>query len=298
MADVKWFKVLTDMFSDDKIKIIQSMPEGDSLLVMWFKVLAQAGKTNDGGYIYLKKNMPYTAGMLSTLFNKPQQTVELALRTFSEFEMIDIDQNGYIFVTNWEKHQSIEKMDKIKEQTRLRVAEHRKKKKLELEEASGVTNHVTESVTSNVTVTQGNATDIEVDKELEKDISTTTTTTTTDDFSVMGTYTKVFGGLVMNGLFQDFIMRIKQNGYTDTFITELMLETGESSSQPNLKLMQAIAERWIKDGIYSRQQSKEQKERRVNNAESQRRFEKGIQPGRTSGESEYAFLDQQNRPGA
>lgn len=294
MADVKWFKVLTDMFSDDKIKIIQSMPEGDSLLVMWFKVLAQAGKTNDGGYIYLKKNMPYTAGMLSTLFNKPQQTVELALRTFTEFEMIDIDQNGYIFVTNWEKHQSIEKMDKIKEQTRLRVAEHRKKKKLELEEASGVTNPVTGSVTSNVTVTQGNATDIEVDKELEEDISTTTTT----DESVMGIYTKVFGGLVMNGLFTDFVMQIRQRGFTDSFIKELMLETGESSSQPNLKLMQAIAERWIKDGIYSRQQSKEQKERRVNHEELKRYYEKGNQLGRNTATSEFAFLDQQNRAGA
>jgi predicted phage replisome organizer/uncharacterized phage protein (TIGR02220 family) len=156
MSEITWFKVLTDIFSDDKIKIIQSMPEGDSLLIMWFKVLSQAGKTNDGGYIYLKKEIPYTAGMLSTLFGKSQQLVELALKTFSQFGMIDIDDKGYIFVMNWEKHQSIEKMDKIREQTRIRVAEHRKKKQFELESCN---------VTVTQNVTQGNETDIDIEKE-------------------------------------------------------------------------------------------------------------------------------------
>jgi predicted phage replisome organizer len=164
MAEVTWFKVLTDIFSDDKITILQSMPEGDALLVMWFKVLAQAGKTNDGGYIYLRKNIPYTPSMLATLFNKSQMIVELALKTFVQFEMIDIDDSGYLFVTNWERHQSIDALEKIKEQTKLRVQIHREKKKLELQE-------------SNVTVTlpkrSSNATelelDLEIDLELEKD---------------------------------------------------------------------------------------------------------------------------------
>lgn len=166
MAEVTWFKVLTDIFSDDKIKIMQSMPEGDSITVMWFKVLAQAGKTNDGGYIYLRKNIPYTAGMLATLFNKPQQLVELALRTFSEFGMIDIDDKGYIFITNWEKHQSIDKLNQIKEKNRLRVQSHREKKKQELLQCN-----VTETLPSH----QSNAIDIEVDIDKEKDKRTTAT---------------------------------------------------------------------------------------------------------------------------
>jgi predicted phage replisome organizer len=165
MAEVTWFKVLTDIFSDDKIKILQSMPEGDALLVMWFKVLAQAGKTNDGGYIYLKKNIPYSPAMLSTLFGKSQQLVELAMRTFSEFGMIDIDSSGYVFVTNWEKHQSIDALDKIKEQTRLRVQNHRDNKRLELQQSNA---------TVTLQVTQGNATDIELeldkDKKIKKEI--------------------------------------------------------------------------------------------------------------------------------
>lgn len=158
MSEVTWFKVLTDIFSDDKIKIIQSMPEGDALLVMWFKVLSQAGKTNDGGYIYLKKGIPYTSAMLATLFNKQQSLVDLALRTFCEFDMVDIDEKGYIFVTNWEKHQNIDKLDQIREKTRLRVQNHRDKKKQELLGCNA---------TETLQVTQCNA--IELDKELEID---------------------------------------------------------------------------------------------------------------------------------
>lgn len=164
MAEVTWFKVLTDIFSDDKIKIMQSMPEGDSITVMWFKVLAQAGKTNDGGYIYLKKNIPYTAGMLATLFNKPQQLVELALRTFSEFGMIDMDDRGYIFITNWEKHQNIAGMDKVREQNRVRNIKYREKKKQEL---------MLNDVKRDVTGRSNDATEVELEVELEKENNTT-----------------------------------------------------------------------------------------------------------------------------
>jgi predicted phage replisome organizer len=164
MAEVTWFKVLTDIFADDKIKIIQSMPEGDSLLVMWFKVLSQAGRTNDGGYIYLRKNIPYTPSMLATLFNKPQMIVELALKTFSQFEMIDIDENGYLFVTNWEKHQNIEGMDKVREQNRLRNKQYRDKKRLEL-----MSGDVTANVTHDVTRRLNDATELELELELDKE---------------------------------------------------------------------------------------------------------------------------------
>ena len=49
MAEVKWIKLNVDMFDDEKIKIIQAMPDGDSLLVVWIKLITLAGKTNDGG---------------------------------------------------------------------------------------------------------------------------------------------------------------------------------------------------------------------------------------------------------
>lgn len=49
MAEINWIKLRVDMFDDDKIKIIQSMPEGDAILVVWIRILALAGKCNAKG---------------------------------------------------------------------------------------------------------------------------------------------------------------------------------------------------------------------------------------------------------
>lgn len=154
MPDVKWIKLSTNMFEDEKIRLIETMPDADTILVIWVKLLAQAGKTNASGYIYLSENIPYTEEMLATIFNRPISTLRLALNTFKQFGMIEINEDNFISISNWEKHQNLAGLEKIRQQTRERVAKHREQKKLE-----NVTLHVTD----------GNATDIEEDKELDID---------------------------------------------------------------------------------------------------------------------------------
>ena len=46
MADIKWIKITTDIFDDEKILLIESLPEADSIIVIWFKLLCLAGKMN------------------------------------------------------------------------------------------------------------------------------------------------------------------------------------------------------------------------------------------------------------
>jgi hypothetical protein len=85
-------------------------------------------------------------------------------------------------------------------------------------------------------------------------------TTTTDEV-----HRKVFGTLSMNGLMSDYVMTLKRKGFTDQFIQELMLETGESGSKPSLRLMQTIGERWIQEGIYTRFEAKRRKDSSMTN---------------------------------
>lgn len=131
MSEVKWIKLSTSMFDDEKIKLIEQMPDADTILIIWIKLLAQAGKTNSSGYIFLSENIPYTEEMLATIFNRPLNTVRMALETFRQFGMIEIDDQSFIKISNWEKHQNIEGMERIRQQTRERVRRHREKKKLE-----------------------------------------------------------------------------------------------------------------------------------------------------------------------
>lgn len=154
---VKWIKLSTHMFEDEKIRLIENMPEADTILIIWVKLLAQAGKTNASGYIYLNENIPYTDEMLATIFNRPLNVVRLALKTLEQFGMIEVEDN-FINVTNWEKHQNIAGLEKIREQTRMRVAKHREKKKLE----SG-------NVTEDVTLRNATEEDIDIEEDKEKD---------------------------------------------------------------------------------------------------------------------------------
>lgn len=166
MAEVKWIKIAINMFDNRKIRQIEIMPDGDSLLLIWVKLLCLAGNVNDGGYIYLTKEIPYTDEMLATQFNKPISTVRLALKTFEQFGMIEII-NNMIFLSSWEKYQNTDKLTEIREQTRARVAKHREKQKLlAAGQLDGESN-----VTCNVTVTQGNALEEDIDKDKKKNIS-------------------------------------------------------------------------------------------------------------------------------
>ena len=132
MADVKWIKIAVDMFDNRKIKQIGSMPEGDSLLLMWVQLLCLAGNVNDGGFIYLTKEIPYTDEMLATQFNKPISTVRLALKTFEQFGMIEII-NNMIFLSSWEKYQSTDRLATIREKDRERKRRKREAEKLLLQ---------------------------------------------------------------------------------------------------------------------------------------------------------------------
>lgn len=165
MAEVKWIKLCTDIFSNRKIRQIESMPEGDAIIVIWLKLLTLAGETNAGGMVYFSKSIPYTEQMLATAFNRPLATVQLALRTFEAFGMIEIV-DEIILVSNWEKYQNVEGMEKVREQTRLRVAACRAKKKM-LQEAANLQGETSCNATSNATVTHGNGTDIDIDRDKE-----------------------------------------------------------------------------------------------------------------------------------
>ena len=164
MAEVKWIKIVTDIFDDEKVLLIENMPEADSIIVIWFKLLCMAGKQNNNGVFMMNDKIPYTDEMLATIFRRPLNTVRLALSIFEKYGMIEIVNNVYT-ITNWEKHQSLDALQKQKEQNRLRVAAYRDRKRAELQECNA---------NSNVTVTKCNGIDKDIEKEREKEIITFT----------------------------------------------------------------------------------------------------------------------------
>ncbi len=163
MADVKWIKLSTSMFEDEKIRLIESLPDADTLLIIWIKLLSQAGRTNANGYIFLSENIPFTEEMLSTLFNRPIATVRLALQTFKQFGMIDVTDDQYICISNWEKHQNIDGLERVKQLNAERNKKYRERKR---QQQLALEN---KGEDSDACVTSRDDTDIEEDKELDID---------------------------------------------------------------------------------------------------------------------------------
>lgn len=158
MADVKWIKITTDMFDNRKIKHLRRLPDGNNIVLIWVMLLTMAGRCNSGGMIFLTENIPYTPKMLADELDFEENTVRLALEALEQLGMI-LTVSGCFAIAGWSEHQNIEGMERIREQTRKRVAKHRAEQKL-----------LQGNVTCNVTETQSNATEEDIDKEEEKEI--------------------------------------------------------------------------------------------------------------------------------
>lgn len=128
MAEVKWIKIVTDIFDDEKILIIESMPEADAMIVIWFKLLCLAGKQNNSGVFTINNRIAYTDEMFAAIFRRPINTVRLALKTFENLGMVEIV-NGTVTIPNWGKHQSLDRISARNEYMRNYMREYREKQK-------------------------------------------------------------------------------------------------------------------------------------------------------------------------
>lgn len=156
MDEVTWIKLYIDMFYRRKINKIRRLPAGNDIILFWVMLLATAGKCNAEGMIFITEKIPFTKEDFADEFDFELSTIELALKAFVEFDMIDIYEDGFISVRNWAKYQNTDKLTEIREQTRKRVAKCRENKRLK----DG-------NVTGNATVTHCNA--VEEDKEEDED---------------------------------------------------------------------------------------------------------------------------------
>lgn len=165
MAEVKWIKIVTDIFDDEKILLIESLPEADSIIVIWFKLLCLAGKQNNSGVFIMNNSIPYTDKMLATIFRRKESTVQLALKTFEQFGMVEI-LDGVITIPNWGKHQNLEQLEERRKYQREYHREYRKRQKTI---ATAEQENKNDDLRKCLRKDDVNALDIDKDKEEERD---------------------------------------------------------------------------------------------------------------------------------
>lgn len=153
MADVKWIKIVTDIFDDEKMYAIECMPDGKDIELIWFKILCLAGKCNQKGFLIINDKLAYTDEMLAKIFRMEIGVVQRALDVFQSLEMIEVVENAYM-ISNWLQYQSGDKLEDLKEKHRIRQQRYRDKQKqtlIEENKEDSSKRNVTRDVTNNVT---------------------------------------------------------------------------------------------------------------------------------------------------
>ena len=128
MGNLSWIKIDTDIFNNEKLLLIESMPNSTEIMLIWFKLLCHAGKSNESGK-FTVGTRPYTPEFFARIFRCRIEIVEEALDIFEDLGMIVRDDDGTVSIKNWRKHQSIDQADLIRTQTKARVAKYREKQK-------------------------------------------------------------------------------------------------------------------------------------------------------------------------
>ena len=146
--EIEWIKIYPDIFrTSRKIANIERKKNGDTIIVIWFKLLCLAGEINDDGKIYITPQIPFDIKSLADELKRPKAIVESALCVFEEYAMIIRDDAGYILIKNWAEYQSVDRMAEIREQNRLRKQRQRERQQMSQDESRDGHVTVTEDVT-------------------------------------------------------------------------------------------------------------------------------------------------------
>lgn len=241
-SDVKWIKLKIDMFDDEKIKVIQNMPDGDALLVIWIRLLTLAGKTNDGGYLYLSDNLPYTEDMLSIILGKHLSTIRLALQTFEQLKMIESDVKG-IYLVNFDKHQSLSKLEAIREYNKEKQRESRERKKLKSSQTLSLTSQECQSTEQDIDKEQ----EIDIDKEQQLKEKNNGCGSSLSMSDVFNTYQNEIG--LLSPTISDTFKAYESDISIELMI--LAIKTAVKSNARRLSYIEGIFKNWTNEGIHT-----------------------------------------------
>ena len=134
MANLQWLKLSTNFFDNNKIKLLESEKDGDTLIRVWIQLLTIAMKCNYQGRLSITEDKPMTVDEFSKIMGKSRKKITKCLEKFEELKMIIIEDDFYK-IKNWSKYQSADKLEEIRLQNCLRQQKYREKKKSENEKS-------------------------------------------------------------------------------------------------------------------------------------------------------------------
>ena len=146
MAERKyyWIKLKRDFFKRHDIRIVEGMPNGKDYILFYLKLLLES--VDHEGELRFSDTIPYNENMLSVITDTNIDIVKAAMNIFIELDMIEILDDGTIYMME------IQKIMGCETASAQRVRNHRDRKALQC----------------NSDVTKCN-TEIEIEKDIESE---------------------------------------------------------------------------------------------------------------------------------
>lgn len=96
-----WLKLKKDFFQQHQIKVLKSLPNGRLYALIYLELLAES-TTHDGELRY-SKMLPYDPVTLASVIDEDKDNVEKAIETLTNLELIEILDDGTIFMREIQK---------------------------------------------------------------------------------------------------------------------------------------------------------------------------------------------------
>ena len=132
--NVQWIKLIVGMFDGESFKRIKRAKIGgekfrDKLEAVWFELMDLAGKCNHNGAFINSREIPYTSiEDIATMIDRETDELELCIRFFINEGMVEIIDDVFM-LSNWQKYQNTDGLDKIREKKRIAQKKWRDKNK-------------------------------------------------------------------------------------------------------------------------------------------------------------------------
>lgn len=95
-----WLKLKRDFFKRHDIWILDCMPNGKEIVLLYIKLLVES--IDHGGRLRFNDDIPYTPEMLASLFRMTAENMDSALKIMKDLELMKIESDGTIIMTKFE----------------------------------------------------------------------------------------------------------------------------------------------------------------------------------------------------
>ena len=168
--EVKWIKITTDIFDDEKFDAIETLSDKHMIQLAWIKLLCLAGKCNENGFLMLTREIPYTDEMIAKRFGMSIGDTQRALNLFQDLKMIEVVDNVYM-VSNWLYYQNqrgLEDMKKQHAEAQKRYRDKQKALRIEQKTKSDITSDITSDIISSYSISNSKSTSLSFSKEIKE----------------------------------------------------------------------------------------------------------------------------------